>query len=92
MLKLFFANNTQLYYHLYYDIIKPRMKDKMKIGILADTHIRDGSLPLLVWNALEDVQMILHAGDILIESVLEELSLLAPVVAVKGNCDWFFYL
>ena len=61
----------------------------MKIGILADTHIREGkSLPLFIWNALENVEIILHAGDILIENVLEELSILAPVVAVKGNCDW----
>lgn len=61
----------------------------MKIGILADTHIRHGrSLPSFIWNSFADVEMILHAGDILIESVLEELLLLAPVVAVKGNGDW----
>lgn len=61
----------------------------MKIGILADTHIRQGrSLPSFVWNSFADVEMIFHAGDILTESVLEELSVLAPVVAVKGNGDW----
>lgn len=62
----------------------------MKVGILADTHIKQGrSLPPFVWDAFTDVEMILHAGDILIESVLDELSLLAPVVAVKGNGDWW---
>lgn len=61
----------------------------MKIGVLADTHIRQGrSLPSFVWDSFADVEMILHAGDLLIESVLEELSLLAPVVAVRGNGDW----
>lgn len=61
----------------------------MKIGILSDTHIRYGkSLPNYVWDALEDVDMILHAGDILIEGILEDLEILAPVVAVRGNCDW----
>lgn len=62
----------------------------MKIGILSDTHIRKGrTLPLFVWEALADVDMILHAGDVVTESVLTELALIAPVVAVKGNCDWW---
>jgi len=61
----------------------------MKIGILADTHIRQGrSLPSFIWDSLADLDMILHAGDILTKNVLEELSLLAPVIAVKGNGDW----
>jgi len=32
--------------------------------------------------------MILHAGDISMPSVLEELSRVAPVTAVRGNRDW----
>lgn len=61
----------------------------MRIGILADTHIRRGqSLPRFVLTALADTDMILHAGDITTGSVLEELSLLAEVIAVKGNGDW----
>lgn len=61
----------------------------MKIGILADTHIRKGkSLPRCIWDKLEDVDAILHAGDLVTENVLEELAILAPVTAVKGNCDW----
>jgi hypothetical protein len=62
----------------------------MKVGILSDTHIRKGRIiPRFVWEALVDVDTILHAGDIVTESVLEELGLLAPVIAVKGNCDWW---
>lgn len=62
----------------------------MKVGILADTHIRKGrTLPPFVWDSLSDVDIILHAGDLVSESVLEELSVMAPVIAVKGNCDWW---
>jgi len=61
----------------------------MKVGILSDTHIRRGrTLPPFVWETLKDVSFILHAGDIVTESVLEELKMLAPVIAVKGNGDW----
>jgi putative phosphoesterase len=61
----------------------------MKVGILSDTHIRkDRSLPRFVWETLEGVDTILHAGDIVSDGVIEELSLIAPVVAVRGNCDW----
>jgi len=61
----------------------------MKVAILSDTHIRKGrSLPAYVWNVLSDVDTILHAGDFVTESLLEELKELAPVVAVRGNCDW----
>jgi len=61
----------------------------MKIGILSDTHIRKGqTLPGYVLAALADTDIILHAGDITTGSVLEELSFLAEVIAVKGNGDW----
>ncbi|HHV63976.1 MAG TPA: metallophosphoesterase family protein [Peptococcaceae bacterium] len=61
----------------------------MKIGILSDTHIRKGrTLASFVWGELEDVDYILHAGDLVTPSLLNDLALLAPVVAVQGNCDW----
>ena len=63
------------------------------LGVIADTHIPDrrrqlhpGVLP--VFEAA-GVQAILHAGDISIPRVLRELEELAPVVAVRGNRDWF---
>lgn len=60
------------------------------VGVLADTHIREGSnrtIPDQVWKAFEDVQLILHGGDVTCQRVLDELSTLAPVRAVRGNND-----
>jgi len=61
----------------------------VKIGVLADTHIKDSAqvLPGLIFHAFRDVELILHAGDILVPSVLDELASLAPVRAVCGNVD-----
>jgi len=61
----------------------------MLIGVLADTHIpkRAKRIPAPVRQAFAGVDLILHAGDILAESVLEELALTAPVEAVAGNGD-----
>lgn len=63
----------------------------MKIGVISDTHIRDPHrlLPNEVFLAFEGVDMILHAGDILIEEVLLQLEAIAPVHAVAGNNDSF---
>ena len=36
------------------------------------------------------VTQIFHAGDICIPSVLEALTTVAPVIAVRGNRDWLF--
>lgn len=61
----------------------------MKIAVLSDTHLPKGSgLPLEVWENIMDSDMILHAGDVLNEELLHDLSLIAPVYAVLGNCDW----
>ena len=38
-------------------------------------------------GALRGVDMIMHAGDILEMSVIEQLSTIAPTVAVRGNMD-----
>ena len=58
----------------------------MKIGIISDTH---GSLPTAVRRALSGVDHIIHAGDIGGQHILDELELIAPVIAVVGNCDYF---
>lgn len=61
----------------------------MKVGILSDTHIRKGrTLPRYLWHAFDGVEAILHAGDLVIDNVIDELNFIAPVTAVKGNCDW----
>ena len=59
------------------------------VVVLADTHIprRAKGLPEGLLPHLERTGLILHAGDLLEASVLEELSRYAPVRAVKGNVD-----
>ncbi len=61
----------------------------MKIGVISDTHVpvRAKALPATLWVALADVELILHAGDLVDTSVIDELSALAPVLAVHGNVD-----
>jgi putative phosphoesterase len=57
--------------------------------VLADTHIprRAKGLPERLLPYLEEADLILHAGDLIEPSLLEELALYAPVLAVKGNVD-----
>jgi putative phosphoesterase len=61
----------------------------MLIGVLADTHIPDrtNELPDEILGHFQGADMILHAGDVCEQQVLERLSALAPVVAVRGNRD-----
>ena len=54
------------------------------IGVISDTH---GLLRPEAGMALHGVEMILHAGDIGKPEILEELSKIAPVTAVRGNND-----
>lgn len=58
--------------------------------VLSDTHIRRGSqrrLPDAAYAALDRADVILHAGDVLIGELLDELRGFAPVHAVLGNND-----
>jgi len=59
------------------------------IGLLSDTHIAFPSetLPPQIKGAFSDVDLILHAGDIWIPSVLDELESIAPVMAAWGDDD-----
>jgi uncharacterized protein len=54
------------------------------VGLIADTH---GLVRPDVFAALAGVELILHAGDVGGDAVLDELGLIAPVVAVGGNTD-----
>jgi putative phosphoesterase len=56
----------------------------MRLGVIADTH---GLLRPEVFEVFEDVDHILHAGDIGPLELLTELETLAPVTAVYGNTD-----
>ncbi len=61
-----------------------------RIGVISDSHISDPTwiLPPPVLNAFQDVELILHAGDIGHISVIEQLETIAPVHAVRGNSDY----
>ena len=54
------------------------------VGLISDTH---GLLRPEVHQALRDVEVILHAGDVGGDEILAELATIAPVHAVYGNCD-----
>lgn len=56
----------------------------MKLGIVSDTH---GLLRPEVIPALSGVDQILHLGDVGKQSILENLSALASVHAIRGNID-----
>jgi putative phosphoesterase len=60
------------------------------VVVLSDTHIRRGSsrrLPDAAYAHLEAADVILHAGDVVVGEVLDELAGFAPVHAVLGNND-----
>lgn len=61
----------------------------MKVGVISDTHIPTAavSLPAKVFEVFKGVDMIIHAGDIVELSVIDELRAIAPVEAVAGNMD-----
>ena len=54
------------------------------LGLISDTH---GLLRPDVHTALAGVELILHAGDVGGDDILDELELIAPVRAVYGNTD-----
>ncbi len=62
----------------------------MRIGLLSDTHIPDAAkeLPPEVIEAFRGVDLILHAGDLFIPSVLDDLERIAPVVVCMGDDDY----
>ena len=54
------------------------------VGLISDTH---GLVRPDVHAALAGVELILHAGDVGGDDILDELGLIAPVHAVYGNTD-----
>ena len=57
---------------------------KHLIGVISDTH---GLLRPQAVQALEGVELIIHAGDIGDPKILRALERIAPVHAVRGNTD-----
>ena len=62
----------------------------MRLGIVSDTHLPRGSraIPIDCLERLAAADAILHAGDLIELSVLEQLQAIGPPVhAVRGNVD-----
>ena len=62
----------------------PLQRRQLTIGVVSDTH---GLLRPSAAEALAGSDLIIHAGDIGSPQVLDWLSGIAPVVAVRGNTD-----
>lgn len=54
------------------------------VGVISDTH---GLMRPEALTALQGSDLIIHAGDVGSPDVLDQLSALAPVHAVRGNVD-----
>ena len=57
--------------------------------VIADTHIprRARALPESLLSHLEQADLILHAGDLMDPTLLDDLAAHAPVLAVRGSLD-----
>ncbi len=62
----------------------------MRIGLISDTHVPEISraVPPRVAEAFDGVDLILHAGDLSVPAVLDELQRIAPVLAARGDDDY----
>ena len=58
--------------------------DTVRIAVISDTH---GLLRRSVVREVQDCSCILHAGDIIMESDLDELAVHGSLYAVRGNND-----
>jgi putative phosphoesterase len=67
----------------------PPIKIGKTIGLISDTHVpsRARCIPKSVFRVFEEVDYIVHAGDLVELAVIDELEQLAPVLAVQGNMD-----
>ena len=67
----------------------PATEPAKSVGIISDTHIptRTSALPSSVFHAFQNVDYIIHAGDLVELTVIDELEQIAPVLAVQGNMD-----
>lgn len=64
------------------------MNSQHRIGVISDTHIPHfRRLPDAIWQHFDGVELILHAGDLSVLSVIAQLETIAPVEAVRGNIE-----
>src|SRR5262245_10842746 len=62
----------------------------MIVAVLADTHLRAGGSTRLTeraWEIVRGSDVVLHAGDVVDDSLLDLLRDIAPVHVVRGNND-----
>ena len=61
----------------------------MRIGLISDTHIPEACehLPAEVFDVFRGIDLVMHAGDVYVNRVLDELAQIAPVIAALGNGD-----
>ncbi|MCE5214430.1 MAG: metallophosphoesterase [Methanobacterium sp.] len=64
----------------------------MLIGVISDTHIpeRANKIPDTVFELFKEVDLILHAGDLVSVDVRKQLENLAPTRCVQGNMDYYY--
>jgi len=68
---------------------RPNLKVVKNVGVISDTHVpkRARCIPKRVFEIFQGVDYIIHAGDLVELSVMDELEEIAPVLAVRGNSD-----
>ena len=67
----------------------PKTDPAKVVGLISDTHVptRARRIPEKVFRIFENVDFIIHAGDLVELAVVDELEQLAPALAVHGNMD-----
>ena len=62
---------------------------RLRVAVVSDTHAPRfwKGCPFRVAEQLAGVDLVLHAGDVCVPSVLDELAAFAPVHVVRGNND-----
>ena len=65
------------------------MPEIHRIGVISDTHIprRAPRVPDAALRHFEDVELIVHAGDLSSLGVIGQLEAYAPIAAVQGNVE-----
>ena len=61
----------------------------LRIGLISDTHLHQPGdrVPDSVFRALDGVDLVIHAGDLEMLAVLDQLEVLAPVLSARGYSD-----
>ena len=82
-------NNSQVTSFNFLPPTLPPERIAARIGLVSDTHLpeRCPGLPPAIFEVLAGVDFLLHSGDVGVLSVLDDLSRIAPVIAVHGNDD-----